>query len=280
MILGIDVSRWDLNIKWDILKTSGIEFAFCKATQGNYLTDPTLKGNMDGAAKAGMVVGAYHWCDPTVSASRQADYFLDAISEVKYHFLAVDMEQYWADWNEWRKKDINNILSGKQISENARVIVNEIKKRSPVPIIVYTSPWFVDEYARPSVDWLKDTPLWLAHYPFKSGRVKTTWEDMKVKYKPTVLTPRLPSGIKTWNFWQFTGDKFVLPGCDSAIDINYFNGELNDLRKMVGIKVEDSEQRPNPDQPTKPLTADEKIANLEKKVQKLEEEAIKHGWII
>ncbi len=52
MILGIDVSRWQSKVDWSLLKSSGVEFVFIKATQGNYMTDQMMVKHVEGASKA------------------------------------------------------------------------------------------------------------------------------------------------------------------------------------------------------------------------------------
>lgn len=273
MILGIDVCHWDTDINWGTLKSKGVEFVFIKATQGNYLTDSMLYKYCADANKAGLIVGLYHWCDPIISASKQAAYFIKAINGLTYHMVSLDVEQHWADWTEWSSHKITKVLSSKQISENGRQIAAAVKDAIKVPAVVYTSAWFIDEYAPSAVDWLKTVPLWLAHYPYKSGRVTATWESFKAENKPKDSAPKKPKGISDWTFWQFTGDKFVLPGVQSALDVNFYNGSLDELRKMVGLKIE-SDIRPEPP------TIEDRVKSLEDKMTKLEDAAKKQGWTL
>ena len=273
MILGIDVCHWDTKINWGTLKSSGVEFVFIKATQGNYLVDPMLNQYCSDANKAGLIVGLYHWCDPIISASRQADYFLKAISGLTYNMVSLDVEQYWADWAEWSKHNITKVFSSNQISENGRQVVAAVKTAIKTPAMIYTSSWFINEYAPTAVNWLKDNPLWLAEYPYKTGRLSATWESFKTDNKPKISAPSLPKGITQWTFWQFTGDKFVLPGATSALDVNYYNGNLDDLKKMLGIKTE-TDTRPAPP------TTEERVTSLEGRVTKLENAAKKQGWTL
>ena len=273
MILGIDVCHWDTNINWGTLKSKGVEFVFIKATQGNYLTDPMLNQYCADANKAGLIVGLYHWCDPIISASSQAAYFLKQTSGLTYQMASMDVEQQWADWSEWSKHNITKILSRNQISENGRQTAETVKNAINKPVVVYSSSWFINEYSPVAVNWMKDYPLWFAHYPYKAGRTSATWESFANDNKPKIAAPSLPTGITQWTFWQFTGDKFVLPGADSALDVNYYNGTLDDLKKMLGIKTE-TDTRPAPP------TTEERVTTLEGRMTKLENAAIKQGWIL
>ncbi|NLF50920.1 MAG: hypothetical protein GX577_07265 [Leptolinea sp.] len=271
MILGIDVSRWQAKVDWSLMKSNGVEFVFIKATQGNYMTDQMMVKHVEGASKAGMIVGLYHWCDPTVDAESQALYFLNAISGLPYKMLSADVEQQWGDWKEWSNGRVTKILSPNVISDNAKKIVETWSKRTKAPAVVYSRASFINSYAKPAQSWLSKYPLWMAHYPYKSSTVRTTWQDFQTNYKPSISGPALPAGSSKWTFWQFTGDKFILPGCESLLDVNYYNGDLAALKKFCGIQGGTSPVITEPDPST--LTVEERLA-------KLEAQAKAHGWTL
>lgn len=269
MILGIDVSRWQSKVDWSLLKASGIEFVFIKATQGNYKTDQMMANHAEGANKAGMIIGMYHWCDPTVNAESQALYFMNAISGLPYKMISADVEQQWGDWTEWSNGRVTKILSPTVISQNAKTILETWAKRTKVPTVVYSRASFINTYAKPAQAWLSKYPLWMAHYPYNSSTIRTTWQDFTANYKPSITAPALPTGSTKWTFWQFTGDKFILPGCESLLDINYFNGDLDDLKRFVGMET----TTPPVITPPTPLTIVDRLA-------KLETEARFRGWSV
>jgi len=266
MILGIDVSRWQSKFDWALLKSNGVEFVFIKATQGNYMTDQMMVKHVEGANKAGMIIGLYHWCDPTVDAVAQAEYFLNAVSGLPYKMISADVEQQWGDWKEWSNGRVTKIVSPSVISQNAKTILETWAKRTKIPLIVYSRASFINTYAKPAQSWLPKYPLWMAHYPYNSTTVRTTWQNFSSTYKPSIAGPALPSGSSKWTFWQFTGDKFILPGCESLLDINYFNGELIDLQKFAGVT-------PGSTTPSTTLTVEERLARLEA-------QAKAHGWTL
>jgi len=45
MVKGIDVSKWQGTVRWDLVKQSEISFAYTKATGGITYTDPEFKNN-------------------------------------------------------------------------------------------------------------------------------------------------------------------------------------------------------------------------------------------
>lgn len=64
---GIDVSKYQGTIDWQQVRAAGVSFAFIKATEGGDLLDSRFRENWEGARRAGIPRGAYHftyWCRP------------------------------------------------------------------------------------------------------------------------------------------------------------------------------------------------------------------------
>src|ERR1035437_6070836 len=60
--IGIDVSHWQgTGINWASVKTSGVTFAWAKASEGTGYTDNTFAVNEANAKAAGVLIGAYHF---------------------------------------------------------------------------------------------------------------------------------------------------------------------------------------------------------------------------
>ncbi|MBG9786535.1 hypothetical protein ABD74_02395 [Brevibacillus laterosporus] len=62
-IKGIDVSKWQGEINWN-------------PTEGTSLVDRKLKENAQGANRAGIKVGYYHFAHPDLSVQSQAEHFV------------------------------------------------------------------------------------------------------------------------------------------------------------------------------------------------------------
>jgi lysozyme len=234
--LGIDASRWDLPLDWSKIKAGGAAFAILKASQGRSLRDPRFEQHLQGALGAGMIVGAYHWCDPNQHDKKQAANFLDAIAGKDISFAAVDVEQHWQDWLEWERRCVSKIVSPERISQCALGTAREIKAASGLPTLIYTRASFVREYAAPMLAWLPEWDLWLAHYPYGSARVSCGWEQLPACF-PQAKSPALPPGCSDWRFWQFSADKFNLPGARSPLDLDFFNGNLEDLQAWCRLEI-------------------------------------------
>lgn len=222
--LGVDVSHWQPGVDWPLLLENGVDFTWMKTSQGSYGRDPSLVGHYKAARAAGLVCGGYHWFDPNNSPAAQLENLKRSLDEVELAFLAVDVEQYWQDWREWQAGQVQKRIPGEQISERAVALAERLSAWCRKPVLIYTRASFVAEHAPQMAAWLPDWPLWLAHYPYGKGRVTLSWAELKARYRPSIPAPALPAGCTDWTFWQFSGDKFILPGVKTALDLNFFHG--------------------------------------------------------
>lgn len=75
-LFGIDVSSYQGSINWSSVKANGANYAFAKATEGNYYKDPDFRANMSNGKNAGLQMGAYHFARPDIDCpSTDASYF-------------------------------------------------------------------------------------------------------------------------------------------------------------------------------------------------------------
>ena len=244
MTYGVDLGPTHTDVDFALLKSKGVQFVVLKATQGDYRWDSSLPRKVDAALQAGLIVGLYHWCDPLRGAGQQADFFLEKTAPLAYDFAAVDVEQHWADWSEWPYK-ITKILAPSLISQRAQESVAAIAGGISRRVAIYTRASFVHEYAQPMLAWLKDWPLWLAHWPYAPGRVVCSWEEWFERHAPALSGPALPRGCTQWAFWQLSGDKFVLPGLNgAAVEIDRFTGSLAALQAWCGRLEKSTENTP------------------------------------
>ena len=75
---GIDVSSHQGNVNWAGQWSAGKRFAYTKASEGNYYTNPYFAQQYNGSYNVGMIRGAYHFATPNDSSgANQANYFVD-----------------------------------------------------------------------------------------------------------------------------------------------------------------------------------------------------------
>jgi hypothetical protein len=73
---GIDVSSYQGDINWASVAPH-IDFAYAKATEGTYYTNPDFTNQYEGPYDNGVIRGAYHFAiPPNASGQAQADYFI------------------------------------------------------------------------------------------------------------------------------------------------------------------------------------------------------------
>jgi len=75
-LFGIDVSSYQGAPNWGSVHSCGAQYAFAKATEGNYYQDSRFNSNMANGKAAGMQMGAYDFARPDLLCpSTEANYF-------------------------------------------------------------------------------------------------------------------------------------------------------------------------------------------------------------
>ena len=77
---GVDIFDGTGTIDWTKVKAAGRDFAFIKATQGDYNKQTKFGTNWTNAQAAGVRRSAYHFFDPTKDGVAQANFFLAALA--------------------------------------------------------------------------------------------------------------------------------------------------------------------------------------------------------
>lgn len=203
---GFDISHHQGEINWAVLSKTQftpfpIRFVFLKASEGGDFSDTTFVHNFDLARQYGFIRGAYHFYNPKTDASRQADFFIRSVQLEPGDLPPVlDIEKRGDDDDRLRK--------------DLLVWLRKIEQHYNVKPILYTSYKFKTRYLNDSV--FNTYPYWIAHYYVDS-----------VEYKGQ------------WRFWQHT-DAGTLPGIREQVDLNVFNGTLEELKQMT-IPVSEEE---------------------------------------
>jgi lysozyme len=212
--LGIDVSRWQDNNstaqQMDFTKSvaMGAKFVFIKSSQALW-TDEDILYNWKSAKNAGLLRGAYHFLDWIADPRKQAQYAWSIIQSDPGELPPVIDFEYW------------NPPPPKAYDLLWQYVV-EMERLSGRKPIIYTGAFFWDAHGSDAQVW-NDYPLWLASY--------STQEYME--YNLDRLTP-----WDKWTFWQWTdkGDGLAFGAESLGLDMNYFNGSLNDLKVFAGIE--------------------------------------------
>ncbi len=219
---GIDVSYWNAGIDWPKVRATGQRFVFIKATEGDFYSDPSFGANWSGAKAAGLLRGAYHFFRANVDGKKQASRFIDYVKSLNDNGElppVLDLETH-----DGQKKD--------KIIERAKVWLDLVEAAFGKKPIMYSGQYFLQDHfseagGGPPV-WAKDYPLWLAQYPNNYS------DDSK---------PYLPRGWFNWTFWQYS-EKGRVNGVNASVDMNVFNGTLEELYQLAGAKAVASDTKP------------------------------------
>lgn len=192
---GVDVSAWQGEIDWQKVKGAGIEFAFVRIGYRGYESgklneDEYGIANLEGAAAAGLKVGAYFFS--------QALSIKEVDQEIAYIMKLLD----------GRNLDLPIVLDWEIPAANARTakmdrrtltdlqihFIQEMKALGMEPMVYFN--WHQSENLY-YLNELEDAPFWLALY---QDRMTFPW---KVEY------------------WQYT-DKGQVPGINGPVDLNVY----------------------------------------------------------
>src|SRR5690349_11309537 len=192
-----------------------MKFCFIKATDGAHGKDKNFTANWDGAQSDGLIRGAYHFFRPHSSVEDHVSSFVTKVGALDSSDLppVLDLEIPSDDVTAWSDIEMPQAVN---LALDWLTGVQTQLKRTP---IVYTNRQFVNEVLGGDASALKGFPLWLAHF--------TKADD-----------PTLPGDWDTWQFWQYS-DRGKLSGIDSNlnVDLNRFNGSLEELQKFVANSV-------------------------------------------
>lgn len=206
---GIDVARYQTQINWAEVRTDGVQFAIVKATDG-LGRDPLFKTNYPAAKAVGLLVGVYHWYKPHIQIEAQAQNIFSAVGLLGPGDLpvSIDVERdsVGPDGQLGTADDIKATDGG---VETLARRVEELTGKTP---FVYSYRYYIDDRDI-EVPWC---PLWHAEY---------------VSDQPPTIAP----GWKTWTVHQYAGNNGRQRGVKGAVDLNRFNGTMDQLRALAGL---------------------------------------------
>lgn len=98
--LGIDVSKWNGGIDWEVVKAEGVDFAIIRcgyrgSSSGWLIEDPYFYQNLTGAKKAGIKVGLYFFTQATnlVEAVEEASMVVSLLGDTRIDYpVFIDTE--------------------------------------------------------------------------------------------------------------------------------------------------------------------------------------------
>ena len=189
---GMDVSSEDGNVDWPAKVSSGMSFAWVKATEGTSYQNSFYASQYNGSQSAGLVRGAYHFALPSSSSGQdQATYFSDhggGWSRDGYTLPGVvDLE-----YNPYGENACYG-LSQTAMASWIRDFVSTYQNRwGRAPMIYTSTSWWNRCVGSAASDITAVAPLWIARYSSTVGE--------------------LPSGWDAWATWQYSDTDYDMTG--------------------------------------------------------------------
>lgn len=201
---GIDVSSHQHRIRWSSV-ASRISFAYVKATEGTYYTNPDFTTQYEGSYYAHLIRGAYILAIPSNSGgATQANYFAHHgggwSADGRTLPGALDIE-----YNPYGRECYG--LSKSQMRSWIWSFVREYAYDTGVYPVIYTNYAWWRTCTGNASGFQRYDPLWIANYSTNAGS--------------------LPRGYSFYTFWQYS-DHGSLPG-----DQDVFNGSPARLRALA-----------------------------------------------
>ena len=203
---GIDAARFQTGVDWAQARDAGVSFAFLKATEGGDRLDPEFHNHWQGAGRAGIPRGAYHFfyfCRPAIE---QARWFIANVPRTRGALPPVlDME-----WNA-HSPTCRLRPEGATVRAEAEIFLDALERHYGQRPIVYTT---VDFYRENDMGRLPRVEFWLR----------------SVAGHPSKVYPG-----QVWRFWQYSGTGRV-PGFAGRTDLNVFSGSVGDWQRWLAAR--------------------------------------------
>jgi len=201
-VAGIDVSRYQGNVDWAYWWGQGKRFAYVKATEGTYYTNPYFAQQYNGSYNIGMIRGSYHFANPTDSSGyTQANYFVahgggwSGDGKTLPGVLDIEYNPYGSScWG----------MSPSALVSWIKSFTTRYKQLTGRDAVIYTAYNWWSPCTGNSTAFNATNPLWVARYSTSPGT--------------------LPGGWPYWTFWQYTS---------SPLDQDYFNGSYDRLKVLA-----------------------------------------------
>lgn len=194
--IGIDVSEYQGEISWSYVDTlenkHPLHYVFIRATVGKDRKDRKFEKNWLGAKENKMIRGAYHYYRPNENSLEQAELFIKTVTLQKGDLPPVlDIEKLP------KNQSIANLKLG------LKRWLHAVESHYGVKPIIYSGESYYEDFLKEEFG---DYLFWIANYNFYREEIA---ED--------------------WLFWQFT-EKASVPGIKGNVDVNIYNGDLQQLQ--------------------------------------------------
>lgn len=249
-IVLADVSKWngrppDKNfpqartIDWYVMADK-LSAAYIKCSDGNkdaysgLFYDPAYAFNVVHSGQAGIPRGLYHYVRVAkTDIKKQLEYILDAYvnppPDMNGKLMPLELPPAldFEDSAETTKNSLLNLVE--------KAVIHVKQQIGKFPVIYTRTSWWDQRLYMAYTNVAYECPLWLAQYNLSITA-------------PSKIPQEWARKGKTWSLWQFTADGNSLGpvyGCPpppfgaNGLDLNYYNGSVDDFEKQFGVRVKE-----------------------------------------
>lgn len=163
---GVDVSHFQGNIDWEVLKDQGISFSYIKATEGSGHVDTRLDANYQGAKEAGIIYGFYHFLSLESAPETQMENFKAAVGSFEMDLVpAIDVE--------WYGNMRDNPPDKAKVLDTLTKMISLMEEEYGQKPVIYTTQNFFIKYLS-GVD--LGTPMWIRNVYFYPIQDFVIWQ--------------------------------------------------------------------------------------------------------
>ncbi|HZV02813.1 MAG TPA: GH25 family lysozyme [Planctomycetota bacterium] len=209
-IRGIDVSRYDVNVDWAAVKSSGITFGIARAADG-LTADPFFARNWAFMQATGVLRGASQYFRASQDPIQQADFAASQVGALGSGDFPLFLEVETLDG-----------MSPAQVAAGVAAWVARVEAKTGQPPILGTKKSFWQSLGNPAHSgcalWVKDQGS---------------------------AAPSLPAGFSDWKFWQYS-TAGSLPGINGSVDLDYYHGSRSSLNSLAHASWPETQAPPPP----------------------------------
>ena len=187
---GVDVSAYQGDIDWEKVADSGIDFAIIRLgyrgyESGKLVEDAYARKNLEGAAAAGLKVGAYFFSQAltTEEADEELEFMLEILGE---QYLAMPLV---LDWEIPTSSARTARMDARTLTDIQLHFCKKISDLGYKPMIYFN--WHQSENLY-YLHELEDYPFWLALY---QDRMTYPWDIEMWQYTSTGRVPGIPGDV-------------------------------------------------------------------------------------
>lgn len=195
---GIDISKYQGNIDWNLVDTTKVKFVFIKSSEGSSHKDRMFRKNLNGALSRKIRTSAYHRFSISSSGSQQFKNYSEIVPVVKGMLPpSIDLLNL-SVCPEERKVHVIREL---------KVFTDLLKKRYGKSPIFYLNGKIQYDFIK---DNFNDNTFWLLKHGNSEPYIFQNQENQ---------------------FWQHSTTGRI-KGINGNVDMNYFKGTVQDLQNL------------------------------------------------